>query len=328
MRPSAVVRVLSFMLCAHALLTAAPATAQGYPSHPVRMLVAFAPGGPTDALGRLVADKLGEKLGQRVVVENRPGAGGNLGYEAVAKATPDGYTLAFADPSLTVNPSLYASVKYDIERDFAPISLAVRGPTVMVIPAAMESASVGELIAQARRQPGELAYGSAGNGTPPHLNAEFFKTAHKLEIVHVPYKGAAPAIIDLVAGRIHLMFLNIGSAKAQIATGKLRGLAVSGPKRAASLPAVLTFREAGFPLPELDPGTWWGVVAPAGVSAEVTRTLNAAMHAALADPELRERLAALNVDPIPSSPEEFDGLIKSETRKWRDVIAHARIRVE
>ncbi len=304
------------------------AQAQTYPSRPLRMVVAFAPGGPTDAMARLIADKLGEKLGQRVIVENRPGAGGNIGYESVAKSAPDGYTIAFADPSLTVNPSLYASAKYDAERDFGPISLAVRGPTVMVVPATLDAKTVSDFIALARSKPGAMTYGSAGNGTPPHLNAEFFKAAQGLDIVHVPYKGAAPAIIDLVAGRIQLMFLNIGSAKAQIEGGTLRGLAVSGTQRAATLPAVPTFREVGVPLPELDPGTWWGVVAPAGLPPDVAQKLNAAMRAALADPELRDKLANLNVDPTPSSPEEFETLIQSETKKWAGVIKRAKITVE
>jgi tripartite-type tricarboxylate transporter receptor subunit TctC len=319
-------------LAAIALMTLAgmqdAAQSQSYPSRPVRMVVAFAAGGPTDALARLVADKLGEKLGQRVVVENRAGAGGNIGYETVAKSAPDGYTLAFADPSITVNPSLYASLKFDVERDFVPISLAVRGPTVMVVPAANEAKTLGEFIALARKNPGKLTYGSAGSGTPPHLNAEFFKVAQQLEIVHVPYKGAAPAIIDLVAGRIDLMFLNIGSAKGQIQGGKLRGLAVSGAQRAATLPEVPTFREAGFPLPQLDPGTWWGVIAPVGLPPDIAQKLNAAMQAALNDPALRERLAALNVDPTPSSSADFANLIKSETKKWAEVVKRAKITIE
>jgi tripartite-type tricarboxylate transporter receptor subunit TctC len=304
------------------------ASAQGYPSRPLRMIVAFAPGGPTDAMARLLADKLGDKLGQRVVVENRPGAGGNIGYEQVAKSQPDGYTIAFADPSLTVNPSLYASAKYDSERDVSPFSLAVRGPTVMVVPATLEARTLGEFIALAKRKPGGLTYASAGNGTPPHLNAEFFKAEQQLDIVHAPYKGAAPAIVDLLAGRIDLMFLNIGSAKAQIEGGKLRGLAVSGTARAATLPEVPTFREAGVPLPELDPGTWWGVVAPAGLPTDVAQTLNGATRAALVDPDLREKLARLNVDPTPSTAAEFAALINSETAKWAAVIKRARITVE
>jgi tripartite-type tricarboxylate transporter receptor subunit TctC len=304
------------------------AHAQSYPSRPVRMVVAFAAGGPTDALARLLADKLGEKLGQRVIVENRPGAGGNIGYETVARSAPDGYTLAFADPSITVNPSLYASLKFDVERDFVPISLAVRGPTVMVVPATNEAKTLTEFIALARKNPGKLTYGSAGTGTPPHLNAEFFKTAQNLDIVHVPYKGAAPAIVDLVAGRIDLMFLNIGSAKGQIQGGKLRGLAVSGTERAATLPEVPTFREAGAALPQLDPGTWWGVIAPAGLPPDVAQKLGAAMQEALNDPALRERLAALNVDPMPTTSEEFGKLISSEMKKWADVVKRARITAE
>jgi tripartite-type tricarboxylate transporter receptor subunit TctC len=304
------------------------AQAQGYPSRPLRMVVAFAPGGPTDAMARILADKLGEKLGQRVVVENRPGAGGNIGYEAVAKSAPDGYTIAFVDPSLTVNPSLYTPARYDAERDFTPISLAVRGPTVMVVPATLEARSIGDFIAYARRNAGKTTYGSAGTGTPPHLNAEFFKAAQGLDIIHVPYKGAAPAIIDLVAGRIELMFLNIGSAKAQIETGRLRGLAVSGKARATLLPEVPTFHEAGFPMPQLDPGTWWGVAAPAGLSAEIRQRLGDAMQAAMADTELRARLAKLNVDPTPSSPAEFEALIRQEARNWADVIKRSKIKVD
>jgi tripartite-type tricarboxylate transporter receptor subunit TctC len=317
------------LLAAVAVLAlAAGAQAQGYPSKPLRLVVAFAPGGPTDAMARLIADKLGDKLGQRVMVDNRPGAGGNIGYESVAKSPADGYSLAFVDPSLTVNPSLYTPAKYDAERDFTPISLAVRGPTVMTVPASHEAKSVGEFIAIARNKPGKLTYGSAGNGTPPHLNAEFFKASQELDIVHVPYKGAAPAMIDLVAGRIDVMFLNIGSAKGQIESGTLRGLAVSGTARALTLPNVPTFREVGVPLPELDPGTWWGVAAPAGLPAEMTQKLNAAMRDALADPDLRDKLAKLNVDPTPSSPAEFEALIKLETKKWADVIKRAKITVD
>src|SRR4051812_11423648 len=269
----------------------AGAQAQGYPSRTIRLIVAFTPGGPTDAMARLLADKLGDKLGQRVIVENRPGAGGNIGYESVAKSPPDGYTLAFVDPSLTVNPGLYTPAKYDAERDFTPISLAVRGPTVMAVPAGSEAKTVNEFIALARRNAGKTTYGSAGNGTPPHLNAEFFKAAQGLDIVHVPYKGAAPAMIDLVAGRIDVMFLNIGSAKAQIESGTLRGLAVSGTARAPTLPNVPTFHEVGVPLPELDPGTWWGVAAPAGLPVEVAQKLNTATREALSDADLLEKLA-------------------------------------
>jgi tripartite-type tricarboxylate transporter receptor subunit TctC len=302
--------------------------AQNYPARPIIMVVAFAPGGPTDSLARLVADKLGEKIGERVAVENRPGAGGNIGYEMVAKAPADGYTLAFADPSLTVNPSLYATVKYNPERDFTPVSLAVRGPTVMVVPASLGVNTVSEFIALARAKPGALTYGSAGTGTPPHLNAELFKGAEHLDIVHSPYKGAAPAVVDLIAGRIDVMFLNIGSAFGQIQAGKLRGLAVSGSSRVSSLPQVPTFAEAGVRLPELDPGTWWGVVAPAGLPAEVLLKLNTALQAALADPNLRERLATFNVDPILGSAEEFAALIKAESAKWADVIKRGKITAE
>ncbi|HLC08550.1 MAG TPA: tripartite tricarboxylate transporter substrate binding protein [Methyloceanibacter sp.] len=305
-----------------------PGLTQEYPTRAIRLIVAFSAGGPTDALARLVAGKLTEKLGQTVLVENHPGAAGNIGYGLVAKAVPDGYTLAWADPSITVNASLFKNLPFDVERDFAPISAAVRGPTVLVVPQALEAKTVLDLVALAKRSPGKLSYGSAGSGTPPHLNAEFFKIAEGLNIVHVPYKGASPAITDLVAGRIHLMFLNIGSAKGQIDANALRGLAVSGTERAASLPNVPTFREAGLPLAELDAGTWWGVIGPAKLPADVQQKLNRAMHEALNDADLRRRLGGMNVYATPTTPEAFGKLIRDERRKWADVVQRGNVKVE
>ena len=317
------------LLAAFAMLPlAGGAQAQGYPSKPLRMVVAFAPGGPTDAMARLIADKLGDKLGQRVIVENRPGGGGNIGYEFGRQVAARWLFARLCRPVADGQSQSLHAGEIRCRARFTPISLAVRGPTVMTVPAAHEARSVGEFIAFARSNAGKATYGSAGNGTPPHLNAEFFKASQGLDIVHVPYKGAAPAMIDLVAGRIDVMFLNIGSAKGQIESGTLRGLAVSGTARASTLPNVPTFREVGVPLPELDPGTWWGVAAPGGLPAEMTQKLNAAMRDALADPDLRDKLAKLNVDPTPSSPAEFEALIKLETKKWADVIKRAKITVE
>ena len=307
------------------------ALAEDYPTRPIRLVVAFAAGGPTDVLARLLADKLGQKLGQSIVVENHGGAGGNIGYGIVASAAPDGYTLAFADPSITVNASLYKNLPFDVERDFTAISNAFRGPTVLVVPGKTGNGkveSLAELVKLAKANPGKLSYGSAGSGTPPHLNAEFFKTAESLDIVHVPYRGAAPAITDLVAGRVDMMFLNIGSAKPQIESGELRGLAVSGAERAAALPNVPTFREAGLPLTALDPGTWWGVLAPAKLPAAIQERLNRAAQEALSDPELRKRITAMSVDALPSTPAAFATLISDERRKWAEVVTRANIKVE
>ena len=313
-----------------ALLVAltAPVQAQDYPNRPVRMIVAFAAGGPTDVLARTLAERLSEELGQSVIIENRGGAGGIVGYGAAASAPPDGYTIAFVDPSLTVNPSLHKNLPYDVERDFTPISSVVRGPTVLVIPKTFDAKTAAEFVSVAKRNPGKFSYGSAGTGTPPHLNAELFKIAQGIELKHVPYRGAAPAITDLIAGRIDAMFLNIGSAKAQIDAGALIGLAVSGSERVAKLPNVPTFRESGLPVEQLDTGTWWGVVGPAKLPAAIQQKLNRAVNDALKNPQLRARLDEMNVAPIPSSAEAFGKLISDERLKWADVVKRANITME
>jgi tripartite-type tricarboxylate transporter receptor subunit TctC len=291
-------------------------------------LVAFAAGGPTDVLARLLADALGRRLGQSIVVDNRGGAGGNIGYGLAASAAPDGYTLAFADPSITVNASLYKSLPFDVERDFVAIGSAFRGPTVVVVPGKSGILTLADLVKAAKAKPGKLNYGSAGNGTPPHLNAEVFKSAQGLDILHVPYRGAAPAMTDLIAGRVDVMFLNIGSARSQIESGELRGLAVSGSQRAAALPDVPTFKETGLPLPALDPGTWWGLIAPVKLPATIHQQLTKALDEALADPELRKRAASMSIDVIPSTGAEFATLMSEERRKWAEVVARAKIEVE
>jgi tripartite-type tricarboxylate transporter receptor subunit TctC len=305
-----------------------PTHAQEYPTRPIRLIVAFSAGGPTDALARFLANKMAEKLGQSLVVENHGGAGGNIGYGMAASAAPDGYTLAFVEPSITVNASLFKNLPFDVERDFAPISAAMRGPTVLVVPRTLEVKTVLDLVALAKKSPGKLTYGSAGSGTPPHLNAEFFKLSQGLDIVHVPYRGASPAITDLIAGRIDLMLLNIGSAKSQIDGGELRGLAVSGSARVASLPNVPTFREQGLPLAELDPGTWWGVVAPAKLPTAIQQKLNQAVRESLADLDLKRRLDGMNVEATPGTPAEFAKLIADERRKWGEVVQRANIKAE
>ena len=302
--------------------------AEDYPKSPIRLIVAFAAGGPTDVLARLLADSLGRRLGQSVVVDNRGGAGGNIGYGLAASAAPDGYTLAFADPSITVNASLYKSLPFDVERDFVAIGAAFRGPTVVVVPGKSEIRTLADLVRVAKASPGKLNYGSAGNGTPPHLNAEVFKSVQGLDILHVPYRGAAPAMTDLIGGRVDVMFLNIGSARSQIESGELRGLAVSGAQRAPALPQVPTFSEAGFPLAALDPGTWWGLIAPAKLPAAIQAQLTKAMADSLADPELHKRAASMSIDIIPGTGADFAKLMSDERRKWADVVARAKIEVE
>ena len=311
-----------------ALAAPGSAHAQAYPNKPLRMIVSFAPGGPTDVLARMLADALGRKLGQSIVVENHAGAGGNIGYGLGANVTADGYTLTFADPSIVINASLYKTLPFDVERDYSAVSGAFRGPTVLVVPGKSNFTTLTDFIRHAKANPGKLSYGSAGNGTPPHLNAELIKDDQGLDIAHVPYRGAAPAIIDLVAGRIDMMCLNIGSAKAQIESGELRGIAVSGPKRAAALPNVPTFREGGIPMLAMDPGTWWGILVPTKTSSDIVTRLNAAMRAAMEDPDLQRRLTSMSVEPIAGSSQDFFKLILEEKKKWADVITRAKIKVE
>ena len=302
--------------------------AQTYPTKPLRLIVAFAPGGPTDILARMLAEALGRKLGQTIVVENHAGAGGNIGYAMGASAAPDGYTLIFADPSIVINASLYKTRPFEVERDYASVSGAFRGPTILVVPGSSSFTSLAGFISHAKANPGKLSYGSAGNGTPPHLNAELVKNDQGLDMAHVPYRGAAPAIVDLVAGRIDMMCLNIGSAKAQIDSGELRGLAVSGAARAPALPNVPTFREGGIPMTAMDPGTWWGLVAPAKTPGDIIARLNAAMRETVQDPDLQRRLASMSVEPIAGAAPDFFKLVLDEQKKWADVIAKARITVE
>ncbi len=312
------------------MLTACPsfALAQSYPDRPIRMVVTYAAGGPTDVLARALAERLSSELGQSVVIDNRGGGGGTIGYAAVATADPDGYTIAFADPSLTINPGFKKALPYDVARDFTPIATVVRGPTVLVASKASGFTKASDFVAFAKGNPKKLSYGSAGPGSPPHLNAEIFGIAQGIELTHVPYRGAAPAITDLIAGRIDIMFLNIGSAKAQIDSGALIPLAVSGDERLAKLPNVPTFREAGVPADQLSSGTWWGVIGPAKLAPAAKEKLESAIAATLRDPQLQSRYDAMNVIPYASNAEQFKKLMADELSKWSEVISRANISPE
>jgi tripartite-type tricarboxylate transporter receptor subunit TctC len=297
------------------LLSAPLALAQGYPSKPLHLIVPFPPGGPTDIVGRLVAQKLAEGLGQPVVVENRAGAGGTVGSAEAAKARPDGYTLLYGSTStLAIAPSVYAKLPYDPHSAFAPISLVSRGAIIAAINAQVPASTLKEFIELAKARPGKLNYGSAGSGTPPHLAAELFKSVAGVELVHVPYKGGAASISDLAGGQVQAIFEGLPSLAPHIKSGKVRALAITGSQRDAALPDVPTFAEAG--LPRYDAYFWSGLVAPAGTPPEAIGKLNQLLVQALKAADVREALTRQGLEPAGTTPEEFRAFIASEIDKW------------
>jgi tripartite-type tricarboxylate transporter receptor subunit TctC len=311
------------------ILLCVPGLAQAqdaYPSKPIRLILPFPPGGGTDILGRLIAERLSARLGQPVVTDNRGGAGGNLGAEAAARATPDGYTLLLAAPTLAISPSLYAKLSYDPVKDLAPISLVATVPNVLVTHPSVPASTLQEFIALAKAKPGELNFGSGGSGTSNHLGGELFNSVAGVKLVHVPYKGVNLAMNDAMTGNVQLVIIGIPAAAPQIKAGKLRALAVVAPQRSAALPDVPTATEAG--LPDFDVTTWYGLLAPAATPRPIIARLNAEILLTMREPELNERLAAMAVDPVTSTPEEFAIYIRQETEKWGAVVRKAGLRAD
>jgi tripartite-type tricarboxylate transporter receptor subunit TctC len=303
------------------------ALAQGYPMRPVKIVVPFPPGGPTDIVGRLVATKLSESLGQQFVVENRAGAGGTVGSEAVAQAAADGYTLLYGSTStLAMAPSLYRRLAYDPRKSFAPISLVSIGPLLIVVNASVPATTLAQLIALAKEKPGSLNYSSAGNATPPHLAAEMFKSMTGVDMVHVPYKGGAPALQAVTAGEVQVLFEGLVTLLPQIKAGRLRALAISGNARDPALPDVPTVAEAG--LPAFQVMFWSGLVAPVGTPPDVVSTLNAALRQALAGNEARDTLARLGLAPAGNTPADFARFIGAEILRWEQVIKLSGARLD
>jgi tripartite-type tricarboxylate transporter receptor subunit TctC len=316
------------LACALAMAAAviAPARAQStaYPTHPVRIVVPYAAGGAVDIVARSVGEPLGRALKQPVIVDNRPGASANIGMEAVAKAAPDGYTLLMASNGIATNMALFPNLAFDGRRDFAPVARIGYAPLVIVVPATSPVKSLQDLIAMAKAEPGKLTYASAGNGSSGHLAGELLKSTAKIDVLHVPYKGGAPAITDLLGERISFMPINPVEVIAHIRAGRLRALAVASDRRFSLLPDVPTCAEAG--LPGYDASVWWGLVAPAKTPREIVAQLNTETNRALADPAIASKLADLGVVVTPGSPEQFAGFINTQTELWSGVIRNAGIR--
>jgi tripartite-type tricarboxylate transporter receptor subunit TctC len=300
------------------------ALAQNYPNHAIRLVVPSSPGGGTDIVGRILAQKLSEQLGQQVVVDNRAGAGTIIGNDAVAKSAPDGYTLLVGLSTLAINPSMYAKLPYDALRDFAPISQAVSSPNMLTLHPSVPAKTVKELIALARAKPGSLTFGSAGMGTSPHLSGELFKTLAKIDMVHVPFKGSGQSIISQLAGEIAANFPSVPTAMPYVKAGRLRGLGVTTIKRAQALPDMPSIAEAG--LPGYEATQWFGLLAPAGTPRAIIDRLHQESSRALRSADVNERMVAEGLEVVGGTPEEFAAYIKSETEKWTKVIKAAGIK--
>ena len=308
------------------LVLAPYAPAAAWPEKPIRMIVAVPPGGPADTLARFVSPKLSEAMGQIIVIDNRAGANGNIAYEMTAKAVPDGYTITAVAAGIAINPSLYQDVRFDPLKDFAPITLGISVPNILVVHPALPANSVGELIAYAKARPGRLVFASAGNGTSGHLALEQFRLMSKADFIHVPYKGGGPALAELLGGQAQALFSIALTATPQVKAGRVRALAITSAKRSALAPDLPTVAEAGFP--GFEAIGWFGWVAPAGMPGEIVTRFNREIVRILNLPEMHERLLGLGADPVANSPPAFAAFIRSEHAKWARVIKQAGIRAE
>ena len=323
---------MSIVGALHAVVVAAcaalvvPAWGQAWPAKPIKLVAPSTPGDAPDVIARLVAEKLSTALGQQVVVENRPGAGGVVGSDAVAKAAPDGYTLIMGNAgSHGINAAVYTKLPYDIQRDFAPVSQVAVAPNVMVINPGIPATSVAEFIAYAKSQPGKLSYASGGNGSSAHMSMELFKAMAGVDLQHVPYKGATPALTDVIGGQVVAFIGNMPPTVPHIKSGKLRGLAVTTTKRSALMPELPTIADT---LPGYETVAWFGVLAPAGTPPEIVNRLSAEIGRIARSPEMREKLVAMGAEPVGGTPEEFKAVIDRDIAKWKPLAQKVGIKVD
>jgi len=308
------------------ILPPSPSWSQAYPTRPITVVVPFPAGGSADTLARIIGARLSEKLGQPLVVDNKPGVGGNLGTDIVAKAAPDGHTLLLAPSSIAITPHLYSHLTYDPIKDFSPITLIGNIPMVVVVNPEFPAKTIAELIAMAKAKPGEIAYASAGNGTTNHLAVEQFKQVTDINLLHVPYRGNPLAVVDVIGGRVPVFFDFVLTALPHVREGKVRALATTGTKRAPVMPDVPTVIEAG--VAGFDAGTWFGVYAPARTPKEIVEKLNSEILAALAIPAVKERLEGLGVDIIAKGPEALAAITSSDLVKWGPIVKKAGIKLD
>ncbi|HLQ24734.1 MAG TPA: tripartite tricarboxylate transporter substrate binding protein [Acidiferrobacterales bacterium] len=320
-------RMLGCMIAMLLAGAALGAQAENYPSKPIKMIVPFSVGGTTDILARIIGQELTKAWGQQVIIDNRPGAGGNIGADLVAKSAPDGYTLVMGTVGThAINASLYKKMPYDTVKDFAPITLVAAVPNVLVVHPAVPAKSVKELIEYAKANPGKLSFASSGNGTSVHLSGELFKAMAGVSMTHIPYKGSAPAIIDLMGGQVQLMFDNMPTALPHVKAGRLRALAVTSAKRSPAMPDLPTIAEAGVAGYEAE--SWFGVLAPAGTPSAIVTKLNGEIVRILGLPEIKERLLSQGAEPVGNSPEQFAAHITAEMAKWGNVVKASGAQVD
>jgi tripartite-type tricarboxylate transporter receptor subunit TctC len=315
-------------ICCLAAVAAAPAaTAQSYPAKPVRIVVHFPPGGPTDLVARLVGQRMSEAWGQQVIVDNRPGAGGVIGVELVVRSQPDGHTLLFATGgSMSITPALGKKLPYDVFSDVTPVSLLVINPQLLVLHPSVPANSVAELIRLAKARPGQLNYASVGPGSPQHLGMELLKSLTGTDMVHIPYKGTAPAVTDLLAGQVSFMFNSMPSVLPHVRVGRLKALAVSTGRRSPAVPDIPTVAEAG--VPGFHYATWYGLFAPAATPKDVIAKVNAEVNRILQDKEIARRLISEGAEPAPGTPEDLGKYMRAEYEQWKKTIAAANLKIE